>query len=259
MGLRKGSYYHSSLGFMGIFNIFAPLWGLPFVTGSLPHSPQLVRAMTARTATPGRRPDVNESRIAPLITCEQVLRRNQHALICPEVRAASVSRAQKFLPSRCSTRAPPAPFDPCRYILIGSTLLLPRLIECIPAAAVDGTLIFVGIEGLFTTQLWERFLLIFEEPALYPRTVTYTGVSPLKMHAFTAIQLICWTGCHGLTFLPGLVGLSFPVVVASLPLIRIFLLPKCFSEQELAMLDSDEEPVSGDGGSPRFDPAYVRP
>ena len=34
------------LQWMGIFNIFGPLVGLPFVTGSLPHSPQFIRAVT---------------------------------------------------------------------------------------------------------------------------------------------------------------------------------------------------------------------
>ena len=31
---------------MALFNVLGPLWGLPFVTGSLPHSPQFVNAMT---------------------------------------------------------------------------------------------------------------------------------------------------------------------------------------------------------------------
>ena len=85
MGLRKGSYFHSSFfckfaseardnlnrairrethknllartrrfapprarwAGMGVFDLVAPAFGLPFVTGSLPHSPQLVAALTA--------------------------------------------------------------------------------------------------------------------------------------------------------------------------------------------------------------------
>ena len=40
--------------------------------------------------------------------------------------------------------------------------IIPQVIECIPAATVEGTLMFVGLEGLFTTQLWERVMLPLE-------------------------------------------------------------------------------------------------
>lgn len=45
-GLRKGSYYSSSFLVMAILNMVAPMFGLPFVTGSLPHSPQFAIALT---------------------------------------------------------------------------------------------------------------------------------------------------------------------------------------------------------------------
>ena len=55
---------------MGIFNFIGPSFGLPFVTGSLPHSPQMVKALTSYD----RKPDggltvsgVAENRIAPFI------------------------------------------------------------------------------------------------------------------------------------------------------------------------------------------------
>eukprot|EP00967_Tisochrysis_lutea_P022667 scaffold25859_cov25-Tisochrysis_lutea.AAC.3 len=45
MRLSRGSYLHASFLLMGLFNAIGPLFGLPFVTGSLPHSPQFVRAL----------------------------------------------------------------------------------------------------------------------------------------------------------------------------------------------------------------------
>ena len=65
MRLRKGHYYHSSFLAMGLFNGLGPLCGLPFVTGSLPHSPQFVRALTRTGHDGGRR--VVEGRLAPLL------------------------------------------------------------------------------------------------------------------------------------------------------------------------------------------------
>lgn len=93
--LHRGHYYHSSFLAMGcdapldlpeltstgsissictdlprsrrrLFNALGPAFGLPFVTGSLPHSPQFVRALTYQTKSGGHA--VAEGRVAPLLT-----------------------------------------------------------------------------------------------------------------------------------------------------------------------------------------------
>ena len=51
MGLTKGQYFHSSFFCMAAFNLLGPLFGLPFVTGSLPHSPQMVNALSENSAS----------------------------------------------------------------------------------------------------------------------------------------------------------------------------------------------------------------
>jgi len=66
MGLTKGTYLHSSFLWMGIFNFIGPAFGLPFVTGSLPHSPQLVHALTNRDEEQ-RVVSVEENRLAPFL------------------------------------------------------------------------------------------------------------------------------------------------------------------------------------------------
>jgi solute carrier family 4 (anion exchanger), member 1 len=70
MRLRFGSFYHSSFLAMGVFNFIGPSFGLPFVTGSLPHSPQLVKALTNYRRNPDgtfTAASVSENRIAPLL------------------------------------------------------------------------------------------------------------------------------------------------------------------------------------------------
>ncbi|CAE7520380.1 TLP40 [Symbiodinium pilosum] len=64
--LGKGAYFHSSFACMALFNILGPIWGLPFVTGSLPHSPQFVSAMT-ETDEEYRPTGVVENRVAPFV------------------------------------------------------------------------------------------------------------------------------------------------------------------------------------------------
>ena len=53
VGLSKGSYYHSSFLCMSVFNFIGPLFGLPFVTGSLPTQPSVSKgAVVAKAVQP---------------------------------------------------------------------------------------------------------------------------------------------------------------------------------------------------------------
>ena len=214
MHLRKGSYFHSSFLCMGIFDIISPAFGLPFVTGSLPHSPQLVRALEAapaETAAADRSGGGNsdgddvfvwENRLSPFLM----------------------------------------------YFLIGAALWFPvgrSAIEAIPDAAVDGILIFVGIAGLFECQLWDRIWLFCTQERFYPRA-SFTRVEPRsKMHAFTMVQLaslgFAWL-LNGLAMgNPSLapLGLCFPLVIMLLVPFRLYVLPIYFSDDELEQLDNE--------------------
>eukprot|EP00730_Choanoeca_flexa_P001165 TRINITY_DN10511_c0_g2_i1.p1 TRINITY_DN10511_c0_g2~~TRINITY_DN10511_c0_g2_i1.p1 ORF type:complete len:558 (+),score=118.55 TRINITY_DN10511_c0_g2_i1:61-1734(+) len=64
--LAKGAYFHFSFFITGLFNAAFPLFGLPFVTASLPHSPQFARALSDTTRN-GQVLKVRENRLAPLI------------------------------------------------------------------------------------------------------------------------------------------------------------------------------------------------
>jgi len=194
MGLSKGTYFHSSFGFMGALNFLGPLVGLPFVTGSLPHSPQFVTALTDYD-TSNRPVGVRENRLAPLLC----------------------------------------------YMLLGFPLLFPSALSVIPKAAVSSTLIFVGVQGVQSTQLYERCMLMLTERKHHPVDRTYSRVKPAIMHTFTAIQVglvaACWV-CSGV------LGLAFPFFVASFVPIRWKLLPQYFSEEDLSALEEEEDDES---------------
>lgn len=59
-------YFHSSFACLAAFNIFGPMFGLPFVTGSLPHSPQFVLSLAERDEEQ-QITHVRENRLAPLL------------------------------------------------------------------------------------------------------------------------------------------------------------------------------------------------
>lgn len=66
LGLSKGEYYHSSMFITGLCNLFLPMFGLPFVTASLPHSPQFTKALTDYDSNRSV-VKVHESRVAPMV------------------------------------------------------------------------------------------------------------------------------------------------------------------------------------------------
>ena len=73
MQLEKGNYYHSSFLWVGIFNMFLPMFGLPFVTASLPHSPQFVRALKIVDKSTGKPKAVVSHREHPVEMASLVL------------------------------------------------------------------------------------------------------------------------------------------------------------------------------------------
>ena len=52
-GMRKGVYMHGPMLVVALCNVMGPTFGLPFVTASLPHSPQLVEALTSSASSIG--------------------------------------------------------------------------------------------------------------------------------------------------------------------------------------------------------------
>lgn len=74
----KGTYIHSPFLVVAIVNLIGPSFGLPFITASLPHSPQFVLALTDTDSSTGRggghavesetpRAVTSENRVAPLL------------------------------------------------------------------------------------------------------------------------------------------------------------------------------------------------
>jgi len=212
MNLKKGSYYHSSFLLLGFFNVVGPLFGLPFVTGSLPHSPQFVVAATS---------PVFEDKVSGRVRSNTVMP-TKSGDAGPQIKGPVLET--RFAPLLC-------------YTLIGLALLVPSVVTFMPTAAVDGTLAFVGLEGLVRTQLFERVLLLFSEPALFPETRYTSEVNIGRMHLYTLIQLACWGICWVIN---NLLGIVFPLWVAALIPIRLLLLPRIFTQEELAGLDGGD-------------------
>jgi len=151
--LKKGGAFHYNFFILGVFNIVFPLFGCPFVTGSLPHSPQFTRALTTVKMTRDEGGNdkrevvgVCENRVSPLLV-------NVLILIC--------------LP------------------IINELSKVPTAVIC------DGLFLVMGITGLPGNHLFERLKLVFTEEALYPpMDYTKEEVPRSRMHLFTLFQFL---------------------------------------------------------------------
>jgi len=200
LNLQKGCYYHSTIFLVGLFNVLGGLFGLPFRSGSLPHSALIVIASTSspnpsdhsdKTEELRRKRPVVETRVSPLIC----------------------------------------------YGFIGLALFVPDWVQSVPTSVVDGTLIFFGVKGFMSLQIFERFLLFFSEPRLYPPHRFDDGLHHSKMHLYTFIQLLLLAGCW---IVDRILGIIFPLWIGLLVPIRCLLIPKIFTREELALLDAHE-------------------
>lgn len=73
--LKKGAAFHWNFFILGVFNMVFPLFGCPYVTGSLPHSPQFVKALATMKVEQGKLvvDSVSENRVSPLLVNVLVL------------------------------------------------------------------------------------------------------------------------------------------------------------------------------------------
>jgi solute carrier family 4 (anion exchanger) protein 1 len=211
LGLKKGEYYHSSMLITGVCNLILPSFGMPFVTASLPHSPQFTKALTDydKTKTPWEVEKVHESRVAPMLV----------------------------------------------YLLCFCGLVVPSVLELCPEGVVNGTLTFVGIQGILPgtgNQLIDRCVLLITAPSEFPESnASYAQLPWRRIHLYTLIQLACLAACWGMRF-TGPFSLAFPLVIVGFIPLRLYVLPKYFTAEELAVLDSEgaESKTEKKGGEP---------
>lgn len=231
LGLKKGEYYHSSMLITGICNCILPSFGLPFVTASLPHSPQFIKALTDfdKEKDPWKVLHVHESRIAPLFV----------------------------------------------YTLCFGGLVFPSVLELCPEGVMNGILAFVGIQGILPgtgNQFIDRIVLLFTAPSEMflnnaPKNnideeedsssknsvenkhqqaqAPYAHIHWTRIHLYTLFQLTCLAACWGMRF-TGPFSLAFPLVIVGFVPLRLIILPKWFTEEELEALDSEGHPEQYD-------------
>lgn len=127
-------------------------------------------------------------------------------------------------------------------VLVGLSIVIGDLLRQIPLAVLFGIFLYMGVTSLNGIQLYERIHLMLM-PAKHHPDVTYVKkVRTLRMHLFTALQLLCLALLWAV--MSTAASLAFPfILILTVPL-RMVVLTRIFTEREMKCLDANEaEPV----------------
>ncbi len=196
--LRKGAAYHLDMLVVGALMGVCSLLGLPWHVAATVRSVNHVRSLASFEETTG---PGGESRQRIIHVREQ--------------------RLTGFL----------------IHALIGLSLLLLPLLQQVPQAVLYGLFLYMGIVSIGGNQFFERVMLWFQDPALYPRTHYINQVRMRTIHLFTLLQVVCLAVLWIVKSSP--VGILFPLFIALLVPVRM-LAGRMFSQRDLAALDADE-------------------
>ncbi len=124
------------------------------------------------------------------------------------------------------------------HIMIAASIFLLGYVQYIPMAVLFGLFLYMGINSLSGNQFFDRIMLWVTDPKLYPDT-HYTRTVPHKViHIFTIIQFICFVALWVLK--SSSIGILFPLLIAALVPIRMFV-SRYFEKEHVAALITEEE------------------
>jgi hypothetical protein len=127
------------------------------------------------------------------------------------------------------------------HALIASTLYLLPLLRFVPIPVVSGIFLFLGRKLMSGNSFLQRVRDSVAEAKRLPSGHPIQVIGRRKTNLFTFIQVLCLAGLWAFKQNPS-TSIFFPSVIGVLMLIRSFLLPKLFTEEELSTL-GDPKPV----------------
>ncbi|XP_052813602.1 anion exchange protein 2-like isoform X2 [Mya arenaria] len=124
-------------------------------------------------------------------------------------------------------------------ILIASTLAWGDVLRAVPMAVLFGVLLYLGVSAISGVQLFKRIRLLFMPVKHHPGKSYVRHVKTMKMHIFTIIQVILVGILWAVK--STVVAIAFPLFVFLMVPLRLKILPKFFTHEELEVLDKEEE------------------
>jgi len=140
------------------------------------------------------------------------------------------------------------------HVLVLVAIFAMQAVRQIPVPVLYGVFLYMGIASLNGNQFFERILLLGMQPSLYPEK-PYTNqetISRRKLHMYTGLQLALFVLLYLIKAIKA-VAIAFPLVIAACIPIRLYLLPRLFSKEELHALDGEDAPHEEHGNPYQLD------
>jgi hypothetical protein len=127
------------------------------------------------------------------------------------------------------------------HALLAATIFLLPLLSNLPIPVVSGVFLFLGRKLMTGNSFLQRIRDSIAEKNRLPSKHPIHVLGRKKMNIFTGIQILCLAGLW--TFKQNsAISIFFPSVIGMLMVIRKFILPKIFTEEELVALGDPTPP-----------------
>jgi len=129
------------------------------------------------------------------------------------------------------------------HSLVLASIFALTVIKLIPVPVLYGVFLFMGVASLGTNQFWGRVTMFFMQPTKHPLEPYTEHVKTGQMHKYTCIQLLLFLILYFVKSIKS-IAIAFPIIIAACIPIRLYLLPKIFSKEELLMLDGEDSVIN---------------
>ena len=129
--------------------------------------------------------------------------------------------------------------------LILASLFALNIIRLIPVPVLYGVFLYMGLTTLGTNQFWNRVMLFFAHPSMYEKANSEPFVENVpanRIKLYTGIQLFLFVSLYAVKSIK-VIAIAFPIIIMACIPIRLYILPKIFTTDELILLDSGDDQI----------------
>mmetsp|Transcript_5040 Transcript_5040/g.10997 ORF Transcript_5040/g.10997 Transcript_5040/m.10997 type:complete len:646 (-) Transcript_5040:24-1961(-) len=128
------------------------------------------------------------------------------------------------------------------HLLIGASVFALNVLKMIPVPVLYGVFLFMGIVSLSTNEFWQRFKMFFMQGSRLPDYPFTKYLPKNKIHMFTFCQVLLFILLTVFRSVK-VIAIAFAVVIKICIPIRMYLLPRWFTEEELILLDGEDDEI----------------
>uniref|UniRef100_A0A6U2JP69 Bicarbonate transporter-like transmembrane domain-containing protein n=1 Tax=Pseudictyota dubia TaxID=2749911 RepID=A0A6U2JP69_9STRA len=126
--------------------------------------------------------------------------------------------------------------------MVLATVFALDLLRLIPVPVLYGVFLFMGIVSLASNEFWHRFNMLFMQRSRLPDEPFTKYIAHGRTHMYTLIQVFIFVCLVVFRSIPQ-IAVAFPIIIKLCIPIRSYLLPLCFSKDELILLDGESPEI----------------